>query len=126
MRILAVTAAALAALILSAAVAYAFAARFLLHGPVTATALARSLTGEAPSAGSLLGVDGQCIRERAATWRCSVIDGEGSGGASYRVTLQPRSSCWRAELLGDDSEGGMPARLDGCVHRWQWSLADLL
>jgi hypothetical protein len=106
--------------------AYALLARFVLHGPVTPDSLAEALTRESDSAGSTLGDPGRCRQTAATTWNCSVVDRQGSGGARYTVTVDADRSCWQATLDEDHSEGGMPGIVNGCVHRWQWALTDLL
>lgn len=82
--------------------------------PVTAASLAESVSdgvGSAPVG------HGECRRGRAGSWRCTVSDHEGSGGASYAVLLSGR--CWRATLTGDYSEGrDMPRAAHGCVRAY--------
>ncbi len=106
--------------------AYALLARFVIHGPVTSRSLARELTRESGSAGLTLDRPGRCRELSPVSWRCAVEDREGSGGATYRVQVEPDSSCWQAGLVNDYSEGGMPRAVDGCVHRWQWTVLSLL
>lgn len=109
-----------------AAATFAVLARFVVHGPVDGTSLHDSITAATPSAGGFLGDLTGCRAAVAArTWSCSVIDEHRSGGADYLVTVEAGSSCWRAELTLDQSEGNMPKRVRGCVHLWQWSLLDL-
>jgi hypothetical protein len=105
---------------------YALLARFVLHGPVSPDSLAEAVTRESDSAGSSLDDPGRCRQASAAIWSCSVLDEQGSGGATYKVTVNADGSCWEATLDQDSSEGGMPGSLDGCVYRWQWALTDLL
>ncbi len=106
---------------------FAVLARFVVHGRVNGASLHDSITAAAPSAGRLLGDDDECepgVDTR--TWRCSIVDRDGSGGADYVVTVEAGGSCWRAQLERDYSESGMPKRVRGCVYLWQWSLLDLL
>jgi hypothetical protein len=99
--------------------AYALAARFALHGPVTPTSLYASVAARAGSAG---GDAGRCRRAGAA-WSCLVSDREGSGGGEYRVRVRAGSSCFDGRLTRDASEDGdMPRRVQGCIHLWQWRL----
>lgn len=82
--------------------------------PITGPVLAESVSDAVRSAP--VGEPGCGRRHGPGTWRCSVIDHEGSGGASYDVVLRDR--CWRARLVGDFSEGrDMPRRASGCVAR---------
>ena len=107
--------------------AYALAARFVLHGPVTAASLHEAVERESGSAGSLVGGADHCRRLRTArTWKCSVHDSAGSGGVDYRVRVRSGSSCFDGLLTTEYGEGGMPKRISGCVYRWQWTLLDLL
>jgi hypothetical protein len=107
-------------------VCFALLARFVVHGEVTPRSLHDALTAEAPSAGEILGEKGTCKRTRPRVWTCAITDSAGSGGAEYRVTVRRNSSCWDARLRIDGSEGGMPKKVSGCVHLWQWSLFDLV
>jgi hypothetical protein len=103
-----------------AAGAYAALARFVIHGEVTPRTLFVSLEDKTGSAGLIFEDKGRCRkRSRPLLWRCTVRDREGSGGATYRVRMRPHSSCWDARLTEDESEGGMPDLLDGCVYRWE-------
>jgi hypothetical protein len=117
---------AVSALGLIAFATFALLARFAIHGPVSDGALAKAVERESESAGQTFDSDERCREVRNSIWRCSVTDQEGSGGATYRVQLRPNSSCWDATLAADDSEGGMPESLAGCVYLWQWSLAGSL
>jgi hypothetical protein len=79
------------------------------------------------SAGAILDYDGTCLQtHQAARWRCGVVDTEGSGGATYDVNVRVDSSCWDAQMVNDASEGGMPARVSGCVERSLLPLPELL
>jgi hypothetical protein len=84
-------------------VGYAILGKWVLHGPVNAQTLARSM--------ELAGIGGSasCARTSDAhVWECAVY----SASSSHRVLVRvrPGSSCWEAR------------RTDGCVHRWQWAL----
>lgn len=93
---------------------------FVIHGEVTAHTLQMSVGEAADSVGS----GDRCRRgSRPGTWRCGVIDHDGSGGVVYRVTVDPGSSCWHGEVVLDQSEGTpLPRTIEGCVHAWQWTL----
>ena len=107
--------------------AYAIVARFVLHGPVTGRSLHESVQSASGSAGSTLGNAGRCRSgSQTREWRCDVDDAGGSGTATYSIRVRAGSSCWNGRLTGGDGEGGMPKRISGCVHRWQWSLFDLV
>jgi hypothetical protein len=102
---------------------YALAARVLIHGPVNGHTLAISVGRSSGSAGELLDDLSDCVPMAAASaWSCEVDDREGSGGVTYLVRVGLDTSCWRATLTADGSEGGMPRHPSGCVHFWQWSL----
>jgi hypothetical protein len=110
-----------AAIPVLAIVVYALAGRFVLHGPVTGRSLAVNLAQTAGSAA--IDEPHACTRAAApGTWRCFVVDPGGSGGASYRVAVEPGSSCWSATVTqragGDEP---LPTHLHACVHRWQWT-----
>lgn len=83
-----------------------------ITGPVLAASLSdavRSAPIGEPGCGRVLGHAG---------WQCSVIDHEGSGGASYDVVLRS-DRCWSAALRQDFSEGrDMPRRASGCVRAY--------
>ena len=97
--------------------AYALAARFVLHGPVTARSLVEAVEEESGSAGTILGTAEPCRRLRAVkTWECSVLESSGSGGVDYEVRVRNRSSY---------GEGGLPTRISGCVYRWRRKPFDL-
>jgi hypothetical protein len=116
-------------LAVTAFAAYALTARFLLHGPVDRASLWRGVAAASGSASALPGFDdGGCVRKGPRTYDCSVSDPEGSGGGTYRVTVRPGSSCWTARHLGGHGaeERRLPDAVDGCVRRWEWSLADLV
>lgn len=117
---------AICALALTAFAIFAILARFVIHGPVSGSALVDAVERESDSAGQVLDDDGRCRELRNLIWRCSVTDQEGSGGATYRVRLRSDSSCWDARLAADGPEGGMSETLTGCVYLWQWSLLDAL
>jgi hypothetical protein len=60
---------------------------------------------ESGSAGALFDDGTETCSPRAGTantWRCDVIDRQGSGGARYRVLVRD-GSCWEATLVRDDS-----------------------
>lgn len=115
----------LSAVVVLGFVACALAGRFVLHGPVTARSLAISVSRTAGSAAGSI-VDDCAPRRESGTWSCLVADSEGSGGATYRVRVRPGGSCWTATLQDRAAAETMPSDLGGCVHRWQWSLVDLL
>lgn len=117
---------AIAALAVALLVAVAALGRFVIHGPVSSSGLAKAVTRESGSAGGILNDDARCRETEERIWRCAVTDQEGSGGATYRVQVEPDSSCWNATLADDYSEGGMPETLSGCVYLWQWRLTDAL
>jgi len=52
---------------------------------------------------------------RSTTWKCYAVDGDGSGGADYRVELHGR--CWTAHLTEHHAEEGppLPDRAAACV-----------
>jgi hypothetical protein len=54
-----------------------------------------------------------------------VDDSAGSGGVEYRVRVRSGTSCFEGRATAGSGEA-MPKRIDGCVHRWQWTLLDLL
>lgn len=107
---------------------YALVARFVLHGPVDPGSLQRSVAMETSSADVTLNISRPCQpRARADRWSCDVSDGSGSGTAVYGIRVEPDSSCWTGRLVaGYEVEGTMPRRISGCVHRWQWTLWDVL
>lgn len=83
--------------------------------PVTARTLAVSV---GDGVGSAFADMGECTTARGSRtrWGCLVGDREGSGGATYDVTLRGR--CWTAALVSDASEGrDLPRRAHGCVAR---------
>jgi hypothetical protein len=100
-------------------VSYAMLARFKLAGEVNPGSLAVSVGRASDSPGEMLGALGECKRIRPGVWRCSEVDGEGSGSAVYRVRMRGNGSCWDARLLRGAL---MDEHVSGCVHRWQWSL----
>jgi hypothetical protein len=106
---------------------YALAARFVLHGPVTANSLHEAVERQSGSAGNIFRMPERCRRRRAdGTWKCSVSDSSGSGGVDYKVRVRNGSSCFDGRLTADYGEGGVPKRISGCVYRWQWNVFDLL
>jgi hypothetical protein len=95
--------------------------RWVLHGPVTAERLQRSVQ---VAAGALSSGSERCRRLRAArTWECDVSTDGGSSTVPYFVVVEPGSSCWHARVTArryaDDR-----AALRGCVHLWQWRVLD--
>jgi hypothetical protein len=49
------------------------------------------------------------------TWSCFVPDGEGGGGARYRVQMED-ARCWSAEKVVADSESGaLPDHAEDCI-----------
>jgi len=107
--------------------AYALLARYLLHGPVSASRLFVSVAQASDSGGGSVGAPGLCRRIAAPRgWLCQVPDRRAYGVVSYRVGIRCGGSCWAAQITDDYTESGMPKRVDGCVHRWQWSLSALL
>jgi hypothetical protein len=96
---------------------------FVLHGPVTDARLGKSVAGEAGRLTLLPCKEGDRGGETAGRWTCSVWIDEGrfsSGGVSYAVQVQRGSSCWNARLAPAlAAEAHVPARLSGCVRRWQ-------
>jgi hypothetical protein len=93
--------------------------------PADAESLFLSVQANSGSAGELLGDTGACQRRGSNIWRCNVLDEEGSGGARYRIAIEPDRSCWTARRTRDYSESGMPARVTGCVRSARWSPWDL-
>ncbi|HEV7753047.1 MAG TPA: hypothetical protein VGO71_15985 [Baekduia sp.] len=94
----------------------------VIHGPVTDERLAKSVAG---SAGRLSMLPCRDV-DRGDTdgrWQCDVWIDEGrfsSGGVDYDVQVRPGSSCWRGRLEPAlAAEAHVPARLSGCVRRWQ-------
>ena len=107
--------------------AFAVSAKYLIHGKVTAVSLAVAVTDQSGSAGSLLDQKGHCRETRTRLrWRCSVLDGGGSGGVDYLVQIREGSSCFSATRVTKDLEGGTKKQFDGCVFLWQWSFISLL
>ena len=101
---------AVALLVLAAALS-----ALVLHGPVDGRSLQRSVEFEA---GSLQQADRGCRRgSRPRVWRCEVDDAQSSGIVAYRVVVERGGSCWTARRVG--RAGGSPARIAGCVMRWQ-------
>lgn len=97
-------------------------------GRVDGVTLHRSLQHQARSA--FPDEPGSCVRRHTdaapGRWRCDIGDREGSGSARYRVTVTGAGPCWRAKLVDDDSEGGMPPTVSGCVRGDRWSPLQLL
>jgi hypothetical protein len=100
------------------------AARFVVHGPVTSGRLTRSVGWAADSAD--IDIVNACRERARGTWRCEIQDPEGSGGTTYRVRIDPASSCWTGRAIDDHSEQGMAHRIHGCVHLWEWRILSLL
>jgi hypothetical protein len=94
-------------------------------GKVTGRSLLVSVEDRAGSV-SLVDTHACVTMAAARTWECGVSDREGSGGATYRVRVLRDGSCWTARLTHDYSEGGMPARLSGCVRARRRSLIDVI
>ena len=107
---------------------YALVARFALRGPVNPDSLHRSVALETGSADVTLGNAGACEpRARPNLWSCEVSDSSGSGTAVYDIRVESNRSCWTGRLVESyEGEGPMPRRSSGCVHRWQWTLLDVL
>lgn len=115
------------ALLLVLFAAFAISARYVLHGHVTAARLAVTVSDQSGSAGSLLDYDGNCRElEMPRAWRCTVLDGGGSGGVDYLVHMRGDSSCFDATRTTRDLEGGTRKHFGGCVFLWQWSLLSIL
>lgn len=105
----------------TAVVAAAVLGRWVVHGPVDAESLWESVYAEA---GTMHVIGPQrCRRAADDEWSCGVWDGAVSGNVSYRVRLRPGSSCWDARIPGRPAIS-LSRTLDGCVHRWQWSVED--
>jgi hypothetical protein len=105
---------------------YVVLATVWLHGPVDERSLLRSVSDAAGSAGGFE-PSAPCRRpaEPGGTWECGVMDREGSGVRTYRVTVRDSSSCWDAELMRDDltpdaPANGLPSALSGCVRVLEW------
>ena len=94
--------------------------RWVVHGPVTAVSLQRSVAIEA---GSLSGHECRRLPPRR-TWECSVSTDGGSSRVPYFVVVEPGSSCWHARLTERRYPGDKPV-LRGCVHLWQWRILDV-
>jgi hypothetical protein len=105
------------------AVAFVILMFTVIHGPVTPARLDQSVSG---AAGRLSMSD--CTRHSRdeRRWSCGVWIDEGrfsSGGVGYDVRVREGSSCWTASLdAATAREAKVPARLDGCVRRWQLGL----
>jgi hypothetical protein len=66
--------------------------------------------------GSVIGV-GPCRKQARHRFRCQVADSEGSGGATYQVTVDGR--CWKARMAHDyGHEGKLERRANGCL-KWR-------
>ncbi|MEZ5123576.1 MAG: hypothetical protein R2736_18735 [Solirubrobacterales bacterium] len=97
---------------------YAVLAATLVHGSVNERSLFQSVSRVAGSAFPDIG--GPCKKPGEApdaAWSCAVGDKAGSGFARSRATVTAHSSCWKATLVVDRSEGRMPETFDGCVRR---------
>jgi hypothetical protein len=96
---------------------------FVLHGPVTDARLAKSVAGKAGRLTLLPCTPRDRRGETTGRWTCGVWIDEGrftSGGVSYAVQVRRGSSCWSARLAPAlAAEAHVPARLSGCVRRWQ-------
>jgi hypothetical protein len=100
-------------------IAAGFFARVVLHGPVGERSLAVSVGLAAGSGLELEDDHDRCVRRPAPRrWDCEVTDADARGTVTYRVAVRRHTSCWRARRLGRG--GGMPRRVEGCVHVWQW------
>lgn len=102
---------------------YVLLGTLVLHGDVDRRSLAVSVGSAVGSADGLLGGPSPCVRRGARTWTCSVTDG--SAGSHYRVRVRAGSSCWDARRTGP-AYTLFPAAASGCVHRLEWTLADVL
>ena len=120
----------LAALAVAVA-AGALLARFVLHGPVTSRSLLDSVEQRSGSEGATYDLGGRCRPPRGGEdgrgrdggrWRCEVWDPAISDPAAYDVRVRPGSSCWDARLARPDVPSDLPRSLEGCVHRWQWTI----
>jgi hypothetical protein len=114
--------------------AYTGLAVYVLHGEVAAKTLVLSLDREIGSGG----LDDEslppCRPREAGAWSCEAFSTELSGTVRYDVVLRPGTSCWdallderfdaRAERHSGPSD--MPTRASGCVHRWQWTVVDVV
>lgn len=117
-----VTFGALVVVVLCLIGVYAVLAATLLHGSVNERSLFQSVSRVAGSAFPDIGGPCKKLGEAPdAAWSCAVGDKVGSGFARYRVTVTSHSSCWKATLVVDRSEDGMPETLDGYVRRVEWS-----
>ncbi|MCC6438369.1 MAG: hypothetical protein R2736_17130 [Solirubrobacterales bacterium] len=101
---------------------YTVLATFVLHGPVNERSLFQSVSNVAGSAFSDVGDPCERVGSSGGEWSCTVGGKSGSGSARYRVTVRADSSCWKGDLVVDQSEDRMPKSISGCVRRLEWSL----
>lgn len=103
-----------------AVLSYAVLSATALHGSVDARSLATSVERVVNVGSRIYDDDTYGCRRTRGDWEC-VVPNSDSGVAAYRVTVQPRSSCWQARVIGTDPEivGGMPKTASGCVRRWE-------
>jgi hypothetical protein len=110
-------------LVLLSTVAFVILMFKVIHGPMTPTRLDRSVSG---AAGRLSMPDCTPHPRDEQRWSCGVWIDEGrfsSSGVDYDVRVRKGSSCWTASLNAATArEAKVPARLDGCVRRWQIGL----
>ncbi len=100
--------------VIAAVLVGACAARYALHGPVTARSLYLSVRDATPSLDPLDRSTAACAPEREPrAWTCTVTDAEGSGAAVYRVRVRRSSSCWDARRIKRGI--GMPERVSGSI-----------
>lgn len=93
--------------------------RWVIHGPVDGHSLRVSVRHEV---GDVFAGIGDCTPAGPPrVWLCDVSDDGGSGSVTYRVTVEPGGSCWRASRQAF-SVDRLPKSPQGCVHLWQWSL----
>jgi hypothetical protein len=103
---------ALGAVVILAIPIAAAGAYFFVPVPVSDRGLTNSIEREADSTDLL---ESRCEQSRDESWRCNVLDGEGSGSSDYVVTTG--WSCWTARRVPQrfPPETPMPARPDGCT-----------
>jgi hypothetical protein len=80
-----------------------------------------------PRAKGFLGA-GQFVPDEASidVWICVAGDIRASSTAAYRIQMRT-GSCWEGRLATDLSgRSWLPRTISGCVHRWQWSLLEML
>ena len=116
----------LVGMLLVFAAAGASLARWVIHGPVKASSLEHSVESSSDLSGTVGTRSGTCQRTvQRAIWTCTLEGSHGRGNVTYSITVKPGSSCWTGVVLVQDPIEPLPARIDGCVHLWQWSLADI-